>query len=235
MIAIAFALPAESSAFIHLLQNRSRQKRAGIETVRGALHGHAVAVIHTGVGEKSTRLRLAQFLEEAKPGALISAGFAGALQDSLAVSDLLLADNRSTPALVLIAQRVLVPTEAQVGTLATAHAVIDSAARRQQIAQETGAAAVDMETEFIAELCATFAIPMISLRAITDTPNAPFPAPPRILFNLERQRTEFSPLFWHLLTHPAALPRFISFAGAISKCRGRLTTALDLLLREALV
>jgi adenosylhomocysteine nucleosidase len=215
------------------LQNRSRENRAGIETISGELYNQAITVMHTGVGEKSTRIRLAEFLEAEKPATLISAGFAGALHDSLAVGDLLLADNRSTPTLLPIARRALVATKPQVGALTTARGVIDSAAMRQQIAQETGAVAVDMETEFIAELCASCAVPMISLRAITDTPNAPFPAPPNVLFNMERQRTELAPLFWYLLSHPAAMPRFISFAKAIGKCRGRLTTALDLLLREA--
>ncbi len=235
MIAVTFALPAESSAFIPLLENQSRENRAGIDIVSGDLHGRAVAVMHTGVGEKSTRLRLAKFLEGGKPAALISAGFAGALHNSLAVGDLLLADNRSSPTMFPIAQHALVTAKPQVGALTTAHAVIDSTAMRQQIAHETGAVAVDMETEFIAELCAPFAIPMISLRAITDTPDAPFPAPPRVLFNLERQRTEFAPLFWYLLSHPAAMPRLISFASTIAKCRRQLTTALDLLLRAALV
>jgi hypothetical protein len=105
---------------------------------------------------------------------------------------------------------------------------------RQQIARETGATAVDMETEFIADMCATFALPMISLRVITDTPNAPFPAPPQVLFNLERQRTEFAPLFWHLLSHPTATPKFIAFAQRIAECRRQLTAGLDLLLREPL-
>ncbi len=112
MIAVTFALPAESSAFIPLLQNRSRENRAGIEIVSGELHGRAIAVVHTGVGEKSTRMRLAKFLEAKKPSVLISAGFAGALRESLAVGDLLLADNRSTPAMLPIAQRALIDGQA---------------------------------------------------------------------------------------------------------------------------
>jgi len=235
MIAVTFAVPAESSGFIGLLENRSRQKRAGIETVSGRLHRREVAVIHTGVGEKSTRARLPRFLEDEKPTMLISAGFAGAVRDSLTVGDLFLAENRSTPSLLAGAQLALQSVGAETGTLATAHVVTDSAAMRQQIAQETGAIAIDMETEFIAESCARLAIPMISLRAITDTPRSPFPAPPQVLFNLERQRTEFAPLFWYLLTRPVAVPRFISFAASVSKCRRALTNGLNLLLQEDLV
>lgn len=234
MIAVTFALPTESSDFTRLLENPTRVRRAGIEVDQGTLHGQAISVVHTGVGEQSTRARLATFLGEETPAALISTGFAGALHESLAVGDLVLSDNHTAPTLLATAQRALADT-AKIGTLATAHSVIDSVAARQQIAQETGAAAVDMETEFIAELCAAFGIPMISLRAITDTPSAPFPAPPRVLFNLERQRTEFAPLFWYLFMRPTAIPRFLAFAGRIARCRKTLAAGLDRLLREPLV
>ncbi len=230
MIAVTFALPVESSELVRLLQNQRREKQGGVEVVRGALHGHAVAVLHTGVGEKATRTRLGSFLGAAQPSALISAGFAGALNDSLGIGDLLLADNRTAPTLLPPAQRALAPDGVKVGALTTAHDVIDSSAKRQKLAEDTGAAAVDMETEFIEELCANLVIPMVSLRAITDTPHVPFPAPPQVLFNVERQRSEFGPLFRYLLFHPAAMPKFISFARNIARCRSILTSALDLLL-----
>ncbi len=75
---------------------------------------------------------------------------------------------------------------------------------------------------------------MLSLRAITDTPSAPFPAPPGVLFNMERQKTEFASLFWYLLLRPAAIVRFLSFAQNVARSRQALTSALELLLREPL-
>ena len=76
---------------------------------------------------------------------------------------------------------------------------------------------------------------MLSLRAITDTPSCPFPAPPQVLFNMEQQKTEFAPLFRYLLLRPAAIVRFISFAQNIAKSRHALTAAVNSLLREPLV
>ncbi len=235
MIAVTFALPAESSEFICLLQNRARLRSAGIERITGTLHGQSVCVMHTGVGEKSTRARLGSFLEGQTPGLLISAGFAGALRETMQVGDLLLAENFSTAALLANARAALSENQIAVTSLTTAHAVIDSVDTRRQIRDATGAAAVDMETEFIAELCAARGIPMLSLRAITDTPSSPFPCPPHVLFNMERQKTEFAPLFWYLLTRPAAIVRFISFAQNITKSRHALTSALDHVLRERLI
>jgi len=235
MIAVTFALPAESSEFIRRLQDPKRARHEDIEIITGALHGQAVTVLHTGVGEKSARARLGTFLEEHIPTCLISSGFAGALDETLQVGDLLLAENFSASSLVDSARPALSTIQVQVGSMTTAHEVIDSALGRQQIAASTRAVAVDMETEFIAQLCAQKAIPMLSLRAITDTPDAPFPAPPRVLFNIGRQKTEFAPLFWYLLLRPQAIFRFLSFAQNIARSRKALTSALDLLLREQLL
>lgn len=234
MIALTFALPAESSEFIRLLQNPARVRRKGIERITGTLHGQNVCVMHTGVGEKSTRARLGRFLKEKTPALLISSGFAGALNDTLSVGDLLLAENFSTASLLATAAAALRDRRFTAGRLTTAHTVLDSPETRQQLGDSTRAAAVDMETEFIAELCGKRSIPMLSLRAITDTPLAPFPAPPRVLFNIESQKTEFAPLVWYLLVRPAAIVRFISFAQNIARSRSELTSALDLLLRERL-
>ena len=226
MIAVLFALPPESSAFLRLLQNPTRGP-AGSHTISGTLHGHAVSVLHTGVGEKTTRTRLANFLHAQTPRLLISSGFAGALSNQWHVGDLLHAQNFSTAPLAF-ADHVGYRT----GKLATVPAMIDSPAERQALARG-GADAIDMETEFIAAACAAANVPMISLRVISDTPAAPFPAPPQVMFSVERQGTSFMPLFVHLLLHPAAIGRFISFARQIAHARQALKQALDALVRSA--
>ena len=115
----------------------------------------------------------------------------------------------------------------------TADRVIDSAAERARLAQEHGAAAIDMETEWIAQACAAREIPMLSLRAISDTIAAPFPAPPEVLFDLERQRTNPWRLTGHLLTHPSAIVGLARFARQVALARTRLATALDELITLA--
>ena len=52
MVAIAFALPAESSDFVRLLTKPVGRAREGVKSIRGQIHGRSVAVFHTGVGEK---------------------------------------------------------------------------------------------------------------------------------------------------------------------------------------
>ena len=93
MIAVTFALPAESSEFLRRLGNKSRTNRNCITTIRGKVGDREVEVLHTGMGEKVCRQRLGKFLEDQQFDFLISTGFAGALNDEMQVGDLLLAKN----------------------------------------------------------------------------------------------------------------------------------------------
>src|SRR6266705_5435501 len=175
MIAITFALPAESSEFLRRLGNKSRADRNGVRIVRGTIGHRSIEVIHTGVGEKICRERIGKFLENQQFDFLISAGFAGSLNHELQVNDLLLAKNFLTLDLKH-ARSSLSNVSIHAANMLTVPALIDSAEERERIARESGASAVDMETEFIACACAEHGIPLLSLRVITDTPTEPFPA-----------------------------------------------------------
>ena len=213
MLAVTFALPDESREFVRLLGGRHEE----------------VIVCHTGVGEKACRARIEPFLDSQPFDLLISSGFAGGADPSLGVGDLLLAENFSDPRLLARAQAVIV---SRVGRLFTAARVVESESDRVQLAREYGAAAVDMETEWIARACAARKIPMLSLRVISDTASTPFPAPPAELFDLERQRTNPWRLTRYLLAHPSAVVRLFRFARQIALARQNLTAALTTLVRS---
>jgi len=83
-----------------------------------------------------------------------------------------------------------------------------------------------METEFIARACAEHGIPLLSLRVISDAPSEPFPGPSKILFDVERQRTNVMKLSLHLLRHPTAIPRLVMFVRRIAHARRTLANAL---------
>ena len=235
IIAITFALPAESSDFVRLLAKPARSASAGVETIRGQIHGRSVAVFHTGVGEKSCRSRIENFSRQHPFKYLITTGFAGALDPELRVGDLLLAENFTSPELLNSPHLNFGDGQLFVGKLATVPQVIDSKSERDRWAAESGAAAVDMETEFIAAACAARGIPTLSLRVISDTPAEPFPAPPSVLFDLERQKTNFGRLALHLATHPGALLGLNAFRRRIGLARQALTRALAGLLRVDLI
>lgn len=214
MIAVTFALPNESADFVKRLRARDCPYR------------DEVRVLYTGVGQTVARPRLENLLRKEKPRFLISSGFAGATNDGLKVGDLLLAENFSDPALM---QGLEAVTR---GRLVTSMRVIDSTVEREQMAREQNAVAIDMETESIAEICAKHSVPMISLRAISDTPKEQFGIQMRFLFDLERQRTPVGRLLFHLVRHPNSLGQLRKLIRQVAIARRALAEGLDRILRR---
>ena len=231
MIAVTFALPAESSEFLRRLRDRTGAERNGVRIVRGKMDDRMIEVFHTGAGEKVCRQRLAKFLQDQQFDLLISGGFAGALNDQLQVGDLLLAKNFSTIALNN-RRKSFSSLPIHKADLLTVSALIDSSEKRLEIARASGAAAVDMETEFIARACADHGIPLLSLRVISDTLDEPFPEPTKVLFDIEQQRTRFLTFATFFLAHPNRVPRLIQFAKRIARARKILTGALVAVISE---
>jgi adenosylhomocysteine nucleosidase len=229
-IAVTFALPAESSAFLRHLSNQSRTDRNGIRTIRGIIDDREIQVLHTGVGERVCRERVGKFLADQQFDLLISTGFAGALNDELQTGDLLLAKNFST--VDLNAKRSFSTVPIHTADLLTTSALINSSEERNNVARASGAVAVDMETEFIARACAARGIPLLSLRVITDTPRKPLPAPPNILFDIERQQTTTLKLAKYFLAHPNRVGHLVQFARRIARARNILAEALGALIKE---
>jgi nucleoside phosphorylase len=231
MIAVTFALPAESSLFVSRLQNCRRVSSRVGDIIFGEISSRSVAVFHTGVGRKICETKIAGFIREQHPDVLISSGFAGAASPNLEVGDLFLAQNFSDQDLVSLVQRMS-GDPLHVGTLFTSPTIVDSASERNEIARKHGADAVDMETEVIARACMKNGTPMLSLRVITDSPGEPFPAPPSVLFDIARQRTDFLEVAAHFAARPTALVGMFRFILQMGRARKILTNALTKLLEH---
>src|SRR5439155_14644919 len=114
----------------------------------------------------------------------------------------------------------------------TSTSIIDSIDERNEIARVAGADAVDMETGAIADVCRVHGVAFLSLRVISDTTNQPFPAPPSVLFDVERQRTNYGGLVAYLLRDPGSVWRLFRFGRQIARARASLTDAIIALVKE---
>lgn len=231
MIAITFALPAESSALIGRLREKNPALVDGEKIISGKIDNRSVAIFHTGVGQKSCERKIDSLLRHERPEFLISSGFAGSAREDLQVGDLILAENFSDAELLSTARQILASRNPRVIKLFSSTSIIDSVAERNESARAHSADAVDMETETIAKACAARGIRMLSLRVISDSVREPFPTPPSILFDIKRQRTDFAKLIPYLLRHPGATWHLLRFARQISRAREALTT-IAALVRE---
>jgi nucleoside phosphorylase len=141
------------------------------------------------------------------------------------VNDVLVAKNFSTLDLKHTPS-ALSNISIHVANMLTMLAVIDSSEERIRIGRESGASAVDMETEFISRACAAHGIPLLSLRVITDTPTQSFPAPPNVLFDIQQQRTDIAALTKFFFTNPSRMPGLVRFTRRIALARKNLADAL---------
>jgi adenosylhomocysteine nucleosidase len=228
MIGITFALPSESSGVVRKLQARQRHDNL----LSGKVDNRDVTILHTGVGAKNCNARLEILLHKTRPNLVISSGFAGAVSGDLHVGDLILAENFSDAGLLTNAERILRDRRARVVKLFTSTSIIDSVVERNEIARAANAAAVDMETGAIADVCKVHGVPLLSLRIISDTASQPFPAPPSVLFDIERQQTNFGRLLAYLLRDPGSVWRLVRFGRQIARARAKLTDAMVALVRE---
>ncbi|HJT45208.1 MAG TPA: hypothetical protein VJ721_02955 [Chthoniobacterales bacterium] len=222
MIAVTFALPTESLD----LRRRLREPKQTGYFVSGRINEREITILHTGVGAKNCNDRIEALLHKVRPRIVISTGFAGALVADLEVGDLVIAENFSDQRLIEAAKRALPNGKFRTAKIFTSASIIDSIAERNQIAAASGAAAVEMETGAIASVCHSHGVPLLALRAISDTPEQPFPVPPSVLFDLGRQRTDYARLLGYLLAHPAAIPRLVAFGRKINRVRAQLTDAI---------
>jgi nucleoside phosphorylase len=235
MIAVTFALPAESSAFVRSLKGVKRDgallsgniERRTSNVERRTLQ---LRVLHTGVGKTKCAERVENFLHNEKPELFIASGFCGATNDELQPGDLVIAENASKADLLQKAREIL--SGAWVGKIHSADRVVDPAADRYAIGREHGAIAVDMETETIARLCAAESIPMLGLRVVSDSPAAPFPAPPNVLFDVQKQRINFSLLLSYIARNPASALHLAQFSQQITCAKAKLADALIALLQR---
>src|SRR5947208_6420718 len=232
MIAITFALPAESSGFVALIRDKRRAVSGDTEIIYGEINQRPIAIFHTGIGRKACQANGDNCLPVERPDMWISSGVAGGVGEDLRVGDLFLAENFSDRELLSAAQRLLGDRKARTAKLFTSTTIVDSTAQRNEIARAQGALAIDMETETIARACIARGIRMLSLRAISDSSDEPFPAPPHLLFDLERQRTDMAKLSLYLLKHPSNVWRFVRFTSRIRRVRQALTEAIVALLQQ---
>ena len=168
---------------------------------------------------------MGKFLQDQQFDRLISAGFAGALDNDLKIGDLVLAENFST--VELSETRVsLSGLPSHVANLLTVSALIDSPEERNKLALTSGAVAADMETGFIARTCAARGHSPAFTSSNQRYARRTFPASADVLFDIERQRIPILKLVKYFLAHPNRVPHLIRFARRIALARKILTDAL---------
>jgi len=212
-VLVTFALPQESRDFREALRRRPRQE---------------IRVEHFGVGPLMAAERIGRLLAMEKPQMLVCAGFAGGLDPRLALADLVVAENLSTPDALARARAAAAQDQPRrvFGSIMSRAIPVESVPGKAALFRETGALAVDMESEAIAAACRVAAVPLLVVRVISDPAGAPLPVPFAEWFDLQRQRPRVFGLVKYLAFHPGRIGPFAQFVCGLTPARRALAEFL---------
>ena len=158
---------------------------------------------------------------------MISGGFAGGLDPELATADLVIAENLSTPEVLARVRSRTPPTpRCRFGAVVSRAETIETVAAKAGLHRETGALAVDMESETVAVACRAAGVPLLVVRTISDAADAPLPVPFAEWFDLQRQVPRKFGLVKHLLFHPGRIGPFAGFVRGLAPARRTLAEFL---------
>jgi nucleoside phosphorylase len=177
MLMLVFALPEEARAVRRRIRWQPRMHANARETGsvdggrRGFLAGHVVSLSFVGIGGADID-KVEREVDLVKPQLIISSGFAGATRSLLEPGDFVLAANYTDRAMgkLLIQQKIVDASGAFVQVKQVA-----SVADKWSLNRTAGSAAVDMESEIIADLCRRKQISMVTGRMISDAINETIP------------------------------------------------------------
>ena len=163
------------------------------------LAGEAVEVLLTGIGRRNAGKAMHAALAAHKPDLVISSGFAGGLRPDLKLGDIVFsADGESSLGPALLAGG------AKPVKFHCVEKIVTSAAEKRGLWRQTGADAVEMESETICAVCREQSIPVAIVRVILDTADEDLPLDFNQLLDAD-QRMDAGKLAWTLARSPAKI------------------------------
>ncbi|MFC2065065.1 hypothetical protein ACFLXB_08220 [Chloroflexota bacterium] len=188
-IGLIAAMPSESKALLRCIKKWERTSIGSFRGIRFQLMDRDCHLITSGMGLKRTIDATRALIGATNPQLLISFGIAGAVKDDLAIGDVIVAENVSSldEGMLGQSQTLASLSKAAWGAAAQdlqtegAHLVAGTAITTrgsQLVLQSLDKMAypiLEMETAGIAQVAAEMKIPLVSIRSVSDSPQAPIP------------------------------------------------------------
>jgi len=192
-VGLVFALGMEAGGFEDKLTGVTTIEGHGFVARQGNLEGRPVAILRCGVGREAAARGCEALLAGHRPPWIISAGFAGALNERLKRGHILMADELVGPGGERLAIDLKVDPATlasspgvHVGRLLTVDEIVRRAEDKRRLGLEHGAAAVDMESWAVGDVCRREKVRFLSVRVITDEVDDELPSE---IDHLARQKT----------------------------------------------
>jgi nucleoside phosphorylase len=131
----------------------------------GRMGSHELLLAANGVGWKRAAAAV-DAAREFRPEAIVSTGFCGALDETLGLSDVVVADAVQAPGREYQVMD-LDPQGGRRGGICSIDHVATTSGEKRKL-RETGACAVEMEAAGVADRAQTLGVPFYCIRAVTD-------------------------------------------------------------------
>jgi adenosylhomocysteine nucleosidase len=171
LVLICFALKEEAALFRKMAADKP-----------------GVAIIVTGVGRKNAEKSLREFLATHSPELVLTCGFAGGLNPDLKLGEVVFEMpnwtdelHKSPPGFEVrdlqssSLREKMIAAGAKPVKFLCAEKIATTVAEKKKLRDETGADAVEMESEVIHAVCRERGIPCATVRVISDTANEDLP------------------------------------------------------------
>jgi adenosylhomocysteine nucleosidase len=181
-------------------------------------------VVAVGGGTADGARAAARILADQGATALVSFGLAGGLDPVLVPGTLIVPD-------AVMAAGALLPTDPALSRalggpttacLLGADAIAATAAEKRQLWEESGCAALDLESGGVAEIARAQTLPFAVLRAVCDPAGMSLPAAALLALSLDGRMAPYS-VFIAALRDPAQIPALLRLGAAAARARGALT------------
>lgn len=241
-IAILGALKEEIAGIKQAMNISDRVRLGKSDAWPGKWAGHNIVLVRSGVGKQRAADCCLQVVDRFSPKALISIGYAGAVREALKPGDLVIAD--SIVELVDQEDKIFVPdsdwlnrareipcpegAEKVVGGLLTVNAVIHDPVAKRELGRRYNAQAVEMETSAIATVATKKNLPLLSVRAISDSIDQELLDSSSFLGSDGEVSTLKAG--WYVLTHPGSIKNALSLRAQTLQATQNLTRFLSDLL-----
>jgi len=171
-VAVICALSAEAGGIVDTMKGLVAIEGDGFLVRQGLLGKRRVAVVESGPGCERAARATAALIAAHRPQWVISAGFAGGLVDGIKRRDLVVADSVADESGERLAIDIKLDTSGNrhrhVGRLLTLDRIVRSPQEKRSLGEKHKAAAVDMETFAVAEVCRHERVRFFAVRGISD-------------------------------------------------------------------
>jgi adenosylhomocysteine nucleosidase len=208
-VLVCFAVRAEASHF----------------TERGP-SGVAVQTLITGIGRENAVRALESALDPSRPDLVLTCGFAGGLRPDLPVGTVVYHEDEGAALGPILSSLGAVPT-----VFHCSARIATTSLEKQQLRDETGADAVEMESEAIRQLCRERRVSSATIRVISDSVAEDLPVDFNALMN-DRCQLQYQKLGWLLLKSPGRIPRLLRLQRHTRTAAKSLGSILQELLRR---